>query len=162
LPPCFLIVRSQYKHKHTENMYTIKDLPTGRAIVNIADGIYVKKVKDGYLAAKKAPNMAHFLKTIKHTSDNTNASEMPENAAKFESIDELLNYLNEMPKPKKFNKDKHLQKSLNSLPADQKKAVISGILEDPTLKIGIQKSMALGFMDLPLFGGIDKKQTELF
>lgn len=143
-------------------MYTINDLPTGKAIINLADGIYIKKVKDGYIAGKNAPNMSFFIKSIKYIGKDDKESLSLQNAQKFDDSESLLNFLNDMSKPKKFNKNKHLQKSLNELPADQKQAIIQGIMEQPTLKIGVQKSMTLGFTDLPLFGGLEDRQQKLF
>lgn len=143
-------------------MYTINDLPVGRAIINLTDGMYVKKAKNGYYACKNAPNMAFFIKSIKHIGKEDKASPSLSNAQKFDDSATLLTFLNDMSKPKKFNKDKHLKQSLEALPVDQKNAIIQGILEQPNLKVGVQKSLTLGFMDLPLFGGIEEKQQRLF
>lgn len=63
---------------------------------------------------------------------------------------------------KKFSKEKHLKAIYENLPNDQKKAFMDGFNEQPNLKIGVQKSLQLGFNDLPIFGGIEEKQTKLF
>ncbi|MER0439635.1 hypothetical protein [Emticicia sp. W12TSBA100-4] len=157
------VVRSHINQsQNNKKMYTINDLPTGKAIINLAEGIYIKKVKDGYIAGKNAPNMSFFIKSIKYIGKEDKESLSFQNAQKFDDSESLLNFLNDMSKPKKFNKNKHLQKSLNALPADQKQAIIQGIMEQPTLKIGVQKSMTLGFTDLPLFGGLEDRQQKLF
>lgn len=163
LATCKSVVRSHINQsQNNKKMYTINDLPTGKAIINLADGIYIKKVKDGYLAGKNAPNMPFFIKSIKYISKDDKESLSLQNAQKFDDSDSLLNFLNDMSKPKKFNKEKHLKQSLDVLPADQKQAIIQGILEEPKLKIGVQKSMTLGFTDLPLFGGLEDRQQKLF
>lgn len=163
LATCKSIVRSHINQsQNNKKMYTINDLPQGKAIINLADGIYIKKVKDGYYAGKNAPNMSFFIKSIKHIGNDDKESLSLQNAQKFDDSDSLLNFLNDMSKPKKFNKEKHLKKSLDALPADQKQAILQGIIEQPNLKLGVQKSLLMGFTDLPLFGGLEERQQSLF
>lgn len=143
-------------------MYKESDIPMLKGIHMLEHGVYVMRSKDGFYASKKAPNMKYFMRAIKNPEEYIKDAQNGENVSKFDSINDLLNYLNEMPKPKKFNKDRHLKAALDSLPIDQKKAVVQGILENPTLKIGVQKSLQLGFNDLPLFGGSEDKQMKMF
>jgi 16S rRNA U1498 N3-methylase RsmE len=49
---------------------------------------------------------------------------------------------------------------LKKLPAQEQKDILEAIIENPKLIRTVQKSMQLGFSDLPLF--FENNQTELF
>lgn len=114
--------------------------------------------------------MQYFTEGIRDIKSDNKASEKLHNVRQFDSAEAVLKFINpSKPKPKaaikkakKFNKEKYLQNAINALPSDQKQAVVQSIIEEPALKIGIQKSLLQGFSDLPLFGGIEDKQTKLF